>query len=277
MRKWLLAALMLIAVNAFAQPTAEQPTALDKKEIARLEQLRDSLNGGPTTSTPDTPQTIQGKAPEAKVKEILSNPIYRDQISTEKESWLGEALETLFRRIGEWFGNLFPKPQGPAPVGAGMAGMTNAVIWILIAVLAGFIVYALASIAWKKRRAGETHEGTGLVDDEEANRSADEWLTQADRLANEGRYREAVRCLYLASLIRLDEAKILRFERHETNWEHLYRYTDAPGRLASFNLHPVTQNFDQIWYGFNTQGMPDVVWFRNEYQNLIQAIKGAKS
>lgn len=267
--------LLLLACSLFAH-AQKAPSAQDKKEVARLEQLRDSLTGTQGTPTGDVPTTLNGKAPEEKVKEILSNPIYRDQVSEQKGSWLNDALETLFRRIGDRASNLMPK-QSSAPGIGGAAIFTNFVIWILVAILAAFLVYMIASIAYKKRKAESGTADGGLIDDDEVDRSSDEWLTQADKLANEGRFREAVRCLYLASLIRLDEAKILRFERHETNWEHLYRYKDAPGRLAAFDLTPLTQQFDQIWYGFNTQGRPDVVWFRSEYQVLLDAIKAAKA
>ncbi|QYK53909.1 MAG: DUF4129 domain-containing protein [Fimbriimonadaceae bacterium] len=259
---------------AYAQKT---PSAPDKKEIARLEQLRDSLTGTQGTPSGNVPTSLNGKAPEEKVKEILSNPIYRDQFSERKDSWLSDALETLFRKIGDWLSNLFPKGEQKAGMGGGVPVVTNLVIWVLVAILAAFVVFMIASIAYKRRKADSAVKEGGLIDDDEVDRSSDEWLTQADKLANEGRFREAVRCLYLASLIRLDEAKILRFERHETNWEHLYRYKDSPGRLAAFDLTPLTQQFDQIWYGFNTQGMPDVVWFRSEYQVLLDAIKAAKA
>ncbi|MBX3114913.1 MAG: DUF4129 domain-containing protein [Fimbriimonadaceae bacterium] len=273
MRKFTVLLLLACSLFAYAQ---KAPSTQDKKEVARLEQLRDSLTGTQGTPAGDIPTTLNGKAPEEKVKEILSNPIYRDQVSEQKGSWLNDALETLFRKIGDRASNLMPK-QSSAPGIGGAAIFTNFVIWILVAVLAAFIVYMIASIAYKKRKAESATADGGLIDDDEVDRSSDEWLTQADKLANEGRFREAVRCLYLASLIRLDEAKILRFERHETNWEHLYRYKDAPGRLAAFDLTPLTQQFDQIWYGFNTQGMPDVVWFRSEYQVLLDAIKAAKA
>jgi len=274
MRK--LAVLLLLACSLFAF-AQKAPAAKSNKEIVRLEQLRDSLTGTNGSPAVEIPKTVNGKAPEERVKEILSNPIYRDQMSGQKDSWLNDALETLFRRLGEWFSNVMPKGGPTGGMGAGIPVVTSIVIWVLVAIVAAFLIFMIASIAYKRQKAESTSKEGGLIEDDEVNRSADEWLTQADKLASEGRFREAVRCLYLASLIRLDEARILRFERHETNWEHLYRYKDAPGRLAAFDLTPLTQQFDQIWYGFNSQGMPDVVWFRSEYQILLDAIKAAKA
>lgn len=273
MRKLAVALLLACSLFAIAQ---KAPAAENNKEVARLEQLRDSLTGTQSNPTIDIPKTVNGRAPEERVKEILSNPIYHDQTSAEKNSWLNDALETLFRKIGDWFSNLMPKGGPSGGMMGGVPVVTNLVIWVLVAAVAAFFIFMIASIAYKKRKAETAANEGGLLEDDEVNRSADEWLTQADKLANEGRFREAVRCLYLASLIRLDEARILRFERHETNWEHLYRYKDAPGRLPAFDLTPLTQQFDQIWYGFNTEGMPDVVWFRSEYQILLDAIRGAK-
>ena len=73
-------------------------------------------------------------------------------------------------------------------------------------------------------------------------------LQQAQNLSTAGDYRNAVRYLYLASLLRLDERGLLRYDRSRTNREYL-RSIDEKPELAS-NLKDVIDVFDEVWYGY---------------------------
>ena len=143
---------------------------------------------------------------------------------------------------------------------------------ILILAVIAFLIFAFRKFNWgvasklRKKRVG------GLLDDDEPDRSADEWLEQADRLAAEGEFRKAVRCLYLACLVRIDEAGVARFIRAETNWEHLHRIEASTKSPESFQFRTITQKFDLIWYGFRTQGQPDVQEFRAFYVELCKIL-----
>jgi hypothetical protein len=61
-------------------------------------------------------------------------------------------------------------------------------------------------------------------------------------------YRSAVRYLYLACLLLLDERGLLRYDPALTNREHLLRAASQP-QLADL-LRPVVNTFDRVWYGF---------------------------
>lgn len=237
-------------------------------------EVRDQMIGSSASpiATPDQSQTTIN--PQDQAERILANPLYREQIDTQEgESWLSTALENLFNRIGEWLSNLFrnrQEPNGSSLQAA--AGLTEVMIVVLLAILAAFIIYMLAQIRFKKKN--DNPETDSLVTDAEAGRNADQWLTEADKLAASGDFRAAIRCLYIASLVRMDEARLLRFERHETNWEHLYRFRDLPNKPGEFHLEPLTLRFDQAWYGFVPQSQSDVDWFKSEYRSLLTGIKG---
>jgi hypothetical protein len=148
----------------------------------------------------------------------------------------------------------------PAPV-------VQAVIWILLLSLAVFAVYFLVKMRFTINRKKKTIGG--LLDDSELERSADEWLAQSDRLAAEGKHREAVRCLYVACLMRL--------ERGETNWEHLRRFEKSPRRPQALDFATATLQFDLVWYGFKVKGASDVAAMRTFYTQILEAgnLKGA--
>jgi len=256
---------MLVSV-VYSQ--SEEATA--SPELQKLQ--REILNTDTPFSTPGLP----AGQPAEQAKEILSNPLYRESLDTSQgESWLAKALENLFEKVAEWFSDRFNKEKKEPTGGFGAApGLIQGMIAVLIAVLAGFLIFMLAQIRLKRKPSVD--EEDGLISNEEAKRSADQWIREADRLASEGLFREAIRCLYLACLIRMDEQRILRFERHETNWEHLLRFRDLPSKPGTFDLHPATQKFDHAWYGLIPQDQNDVNWFKSEYQLLLDGLRQAK-
>jgi hypothetical protein len=132
------------------------------------------------------------------------------------------------------------------------------------------VVYAINRFSWSKRLE---RRAKALLDEDEPERSLDEWLEMADKLEREGKYREAVRSLYLACLLKIDEARIARFERSQTNWEHLARIEASPRRPAELEFREATMAFDHIWYGMRVDGSTDVMRFRNWYRQVTEAVK----
>jgi hypothetical protein len=61
-------------------------------------------------------------------------------------------------------------------------------------------------------------------------------------------YRQAIRYLYLSSLLMLDERGLIHYDRTLTNREHLRLIVDNPVLLEA--LRPVVNTFDRVWYGF---------------------------
>ncbi len=237
-------------------------------------EVRDQILGSAPTGSPTQSISTPIDSPQSQAERILQNPLYRESLNTaEGESWLNEALSNFFERIGEWLGNLFNRPQQQrgSPIVASQ-GVTQVMIVILLAVLAAFVIYLVSQI--KLKRQPDSGNDDNLMSEEEARRSADQWLTEADKLAARGEFRAAVRCLYLACLIRMDESNTLRFERHQTNWEHLYRFRDLTNKPGNFQLEPLTQKFDNAWYGFIPQTQSDVDWFKSEYQALLAGLRG---
>ncbi len=112
-----------------------------------------------------------------------------------------------------------------------------------------------------------------MLDEDEPERTLDEYLELADKLVSEQRFREAVRCLYLACLLRLDEERVIRFHRGQTNWEHLARFESSPKRPPGLDLRSPTQAFDLIWYGMRPTGLEDVEKFRQWYQQVVTSTR----
>jgi hypothetical protein len=97
------------------------------------------------------------------------------------------------------------------------------------------------SLTGNAQLAEEEAEGEGIVTSKGA-------LQRAQSLSLQGDYRNAVRFLYLSSLLVLDEQGLLRYDRSRTNREVLRSVASRPD-LAN-PLRDVVDVFDRVWYGY---------------------------
>ena len=256
-----------------------------RDQVVTMLRERDRLGLPPdgATTTPVVPPSPSGNAPsildpKKQAEEILENPLYRVRETRQRETWVGESMETFFRRIQEWFENLFKRPEREAqgPNLSLPSGLTNLVWLIIVVTVVAFVIWAIMKIALPQRQNKRTSAG-GLLEDGEPDRTADEWLGQADELAAKGEYRRAVRALYLALLMKADDHGIARFLRHETNWEHLARIEGSTRVPRDLDFRGVTQRFDLVWYGSIVDGRSDYDWFREQYTRISQLLSAREA
>ena len=81
-------------------------------------------------------------------------------------------------------------------------------------------------------------------------------------------YRSAIRYLYLASLLKLDERGLIHYDRTLTNREHVRQITGNPQLVEA--LQPVVNTFDRVWYGFAPVDEPHYQDFRQHVERLEQ-------
>lgn len=215
-----------------------------------------------------------GQITEVKnlAKDIKASPLYRDDGLKQDANWLSRAGT----RFGEFLADLIRRLFGsPRSSGADVdfRGVQNGfqwfiyLVWFLLGGTALFLLYlAVSRYNFRKNLA---RKARAVLDEDEPERTVDEWLALADRLEAEGKHREAVRCLYLACLLKFDEFGVARFDRGQTNWEHLARIHASPLLPQDLEFRSPTQAFDLIWYGMRTQGAPDVARFREIYQGVL--------
>lgn len=199
-------------------------------------------------------------------RKIKSSPIYHDTGPKEGANWLSNAFDRL-NNIHPDCGCNHPVSETPSAGLPGSEALIYGIYAVLIIALAAFIIFAVSRFSWSKKLQ---RKAKALLDEDEPERTLDEWLDMADKLEREGRYREAVRCLYLACLLKIDEARIARFERSQTNWEHLERIENSPARPPDLDFREPTKAFDVIWYGMRVNGATDVMRFRNWYREVTQ-------
>lgn len=204
-------------------------------------------------------------------REILNEPTFRDSELEGDQSWLGRALS----RIGELFNRTAEQREAKRiePPSLNMQPLAYLVLIVLISAIIALAVFALRGAKFgKKSRIGNIRRS--ILDEDEPDRTLDEWLQLADKLQSEGRLREVVRCLYIAILLRLDASRIIRFERSETNWEHLAKI-DSSSAPEGVDYRGLTKLFDTVWYGEHHATIEDCATIRSEYEKLNKKLREA--
>jgi hypothetical protein len=211
----------------------------------RLGALADALAQPPGAAPADSIE---------RLRHILSAPPYARSEASPPPAWMTDLLS--------WLGRLIERllsPLGSLPSGTG-----SSLAWAIAAVGILLVLGVILSLALRLRR--------GLVGEAARPEEAEEVLTareaidQAGELARGGDYRAAVRYLYLAALLRLDERGMLRYDRALTNREYLDRTRDNPALRAA--LTPIVETFDTVWYGHVALTRDDFESFRDQVERL---------
>lgn len=212
-------------------------------------------------------QASIGGDPAQEARAITASRAYGDLSTKHDSNWIAKSLDKIRRLIQGQERNT-PSRVQRVETGGGVPFLVAA-MWAMLAVAAGLFLYlAFRNFSFKrslKRKA------MALLEDDEPQRTADQWLEEAARLESQGRYREAIRCLYLASLLRLDELHVAAFERSQTNWEHYRRFESSPVKPPGIDLLQPTRAFDRFWYGSEPCGPADLEGFRGLYRSLKEA------
>lgn len=204
----------------------------DPPDLHRLGSLLDEL----VRAHEDYPREVFTPQDVQPLKEILSRPEFQwEGQAIQAPSWLSDLynrfLDFLDRIL---FGTLNAAYQGR---------VLFQVAGVLAFLLALFFIYRSLSrnLAQEAELAGEE----GETDESLTSKSA---LKRAESLSMRGDYRNAIRYLYLSSLLVLDEQGLLRYDRSRTNREYLRSVSSKP-ELAK-PLRDVIDVFDRVWYGF---------------------------
>lgn len=208
-------------------------------------------------------------------KQARKQPEYFDPGQKSQSNWVSKGTEGLQSWLNSLRERAMGSPRnlgysGPEPafsIPEGFITFVRVLVWIAVTAL----VIVLAAYLYKTYyRPMQLRSRAALVSEEEALLSEDEWLAQARQLMASGEDRAAIRCLYVAMLLRAQEAGKLKFVRTDTNWEHYRRFNSSSGAL--FDLRPPTSEFDYFWYGERPAGPTESGWFLAQYQEFRTAL-----
>ncbi len=151
-----------------------------------------------------------------------------------------------------------PPSDGPrqvsAPVG-GSVDLSGLVWFLLIAIGVVVIVVVVQAVRHRQKPPPkpevkvQAHPEADLLEkllSEPVRPGVNRWQ-HADDLAAQGDYPEAVRMLYLAVLVMLHQANLIRYERTRTNGEYVRQLRSRPALQRPFRT--LTTQFELKWYG----------------------------
>jgi len=205
---------------------------IDPPDLKRLGDLLKTLLDA-HTKYPQNVFTIQDLQP---LKEILARPEFQWQAGQNREmpNWLESFYNWMERVMNRVLGATFQYGQIP--------------LFIVAVIIFIFSLYFIwGNFSRSLVREAELAAGNGDGDGMLTSKSA---MQRAQTLSNQGDYRNAIRYLYLSSLLVLDEQGLLRYDRSRTNREYLRSISSKP-ELAN-PLREVIEVFDRVWYGFDS-------------------------
>ncbi len=151
--------------------------------------------------------------------------------------------EDLWQRFLAWLGSLLDI-QVPSFLGSGWAPFV--VLAVLVAAAAAVIFLALRNGA--PRRSRRARRTGVVVTEQDQELSAEQWRKEADRLAAEGNYREALRCRYRALVAELADRRLIDQVPGRTSGDYV-RAVRVLVPEAAEQFSSATRLFERCWYG----------------------------
>lgn len=151
-----------------------------------------------------------------------------------------------------------PDPENEQP-----AAPDRLPAWLWGLALAFLIILAGGILLWISSSSPEEEEKR--VKAEPATPA--EAVAEGRQLMAEKDYRAAVRRLFLAALLTLDEQGVIHFDSALTNYELLQNSPVRPS--IAQNLAPVVATYERVWYGFEPLAATD-------YETLVDQIEHLK-
>lgn len=193
----------------------------------------------------------------AVLEAVLASPAFQN-----RDSWLDQLRRWLANLFQQWVGNAEPNVT-PTPVSATLAqivgwGVVAAGSVLLIVLLARWLQTVLRAFVGDAVKTATGDDATPTTP--AAARAA------ASQLAERGDYRAAVRQLYLAALLTLQDRRIVVRDPSLTNREVLARTPAAHPVHAP--LAAVVEVFDDVWYGVHEPDQATFVDYRAAVDDL---------
>lgn len=241
------AAVMLLAVAlsaslappsvALAQPLGDAGAARDAAEDAAHDVARDVATS--VSEVGEAP--IDGdEAVRAEARRILAGSEF-DEFAEGR----GRGLRTLLERLLAYL----LRPRDTPELGVRGVGLPMPPVWAFVAFGGLLAAIVLAAVFAQRSRSQPKDERAGTVTTEAADprdRPPEAHLDDAALLASRGLYRDALRSLYLATLVSLDRRRLITFNPTRTNWHYL---REMPKGARRDDFGTFTRLFDHKWYG----------------------------
>lgn len=231
------AASVLERINAVTLPSGAQSN-IDNHELVALIHDPNKTPAAQTRLAALRDALSQPLAPVATSDLVLLQNILGRPPFVEEANALPAWLQDILLRISRYFDRLVNNTA------RGVFDARDLIILLGILLVIVVLAYFIRGLRrnWVKEEVlanlPETHEV----------RTPGEAFNNAQAFVNQGDYRNAVRQLYLATLLLLDQRGKIKYDPTLTNREYLHQTSNDSRTTAA--LAPIVETFDRTWYGF---------------------------
>ncbi|MCX6344805.1 MAG: DUF4129 domain-containing protein [Armatimonadetes bacterium] len=198
-----------------------------------------------------------------KAANLLKNELADARYKTSTiENWLQKLLDAR----DDLLERMMVAPVVASAIGWVLLGV------IVIAFVAVLVFLALRLLAYysvkapKRERAGQQQ----IV--RRSAPSLKSILETSQKQASEGRYREAYRNMYIATILTLDKAKLISYADGITNWEYLRALSRQSAPEATEVFRNMTSSFDELIYGERCVAAGDYETCVSKYKSLEEML-----
>lgn len=249
----------------------------DKQQLLdRLDALDRSLGSGPAAASPSSSPSSTGIDAKQSLREVLADPEF--QPLAERTELRDFTKSISLKNTKSWWDSFWdylrktffkpppapklPRPNLPkvkAPELGWMGHMFDVLKWVAIGLAVILVLVLLAQLVRFFLERGQNSSARAASGPTEAppleasatenalDHTVDEWELFAREWLGRGDVRQAVRALYLATLVHLHRERQIEYDRAFTNWTYVRQFRGEADRKSI--LQRLTQVFDEIWYG----------------------------
>lgn len=214
-----------------------KPVSVDALLAEAQQRLNDDLKqAGGSAAEPQASHAVERKS----IATILAGREYR-----------GVSQSSVWERFQEWLENVLASFFGH------LIGFGARSPWIAYALRGLLLVSLCVGLVWALVRI-ERRARVRLVPDMQPAAHAPSardwqlWFQDAQRMAAQGQWRDAIHFLYWAAISRLESKRMWPADRARTPREYLRLFPAADARRD--NLTALTRSFERTWYGGREAG-----------------------
>lgn len=214
-------------------------------ELGKLHERVQSLSAA-AESMPESNEASVGEA-RAALAEILKRKEYGE---SPIEGWIRRVLDSpLLNRAERSLGSILNRLFTPEVVRV----LGWAVIVVLVLAFAAALVYLVLHLTGRRSSQGSSPgRNRQPIAKKRGRPSVEALLEQAESEASDGRYRDAFRTMYLASILLLDRARLVTYTESGTNWEYMRAVKRQGDQDIARLFGDMTADFDRFIYGLGS-------------------------
>ncbi len=184
------------------------------------------------------------------LRDILSRPPFQQTVA---DVWYAEIVRAILKFIDRLFSN----------TARGVFELRDVFVLVGVIVVIAVLIYFVRNL--RRNLVAEEELPPPLHADDA--RTPAEAFDNAQRFLNAGDYRSAVRQLYLATLLLLDQRGRIKYDPTLTNREYLRQASKDPRAVSA--LQPIVETFDRTWYGFEPISRQEF----DEYKQRVEQVR----